>query len=252
MVRRQGDPDRLCVKCKQPPKLPAGCSSVRQVVQEVGVDPVIFDLVQQRLQRDGPQLCQVHQQTQAIVVCEDCAEFYCEQCRFLHSRQRVTKDHLQRRLPSAPPETPSQSDADDPESRGESRGAPLDDETRQWLQNEVKLLQQASREKRAVISTLTEAMGVVERLASQADQQRELLHNYMNTLSNCQVTHQIDDHTVVLRRGLDGASMTVDMEEMERHVMELTEASTPSESSMAALQEISARLSDMLAKRQDQ
>ena len=252
---RSGSP-LTCHSCGQHVSCPNGCSNISQVIQQFGTDPVLDHLVRQRLQSEGPKHCLAHENSDATMVCEDCHDYFCDTCSRVHSRQRVTIDHVLRLLPNAlhnsspescvptrpktsnsssksamiirnsprvttKPKAFSNSSTDsaatilnshDPLPRGQSAG---DKEGKQWIEKEVKLMQQSTSEWHTLQSTVKEIVPLGKQLLSMVEAQEQVLLTCADFLSSLDVTKQMDSQTYVVRRSTDDVETTVNTETLE-------------------------------------
>ena len=220
-----------------------GYSSVSQVMQQLGTDPVVQDLVQQRL-RSEKHLCHIHKETTASMVCEDCQEYYCDGCSNMHRELGMSTDHVLRLLSTAghhsssassvPPRFRAYSTSSIPSalsignlsvasaesamSIAESRD---ENEVRQWLQKVVPLLQQASSKKHAFVSSLKEMASVINQVVSTEGEQDELLQTYTDRLSRCHGVEQIGPHAFVITDGSSHSNMTMNIQCLEEHIIKM-------------------------------
>ena len=252
-----------CRSCKQHLPLPKGCSSVSQVIQQFGTDPVVDHLVRQRLQSEGPKHCLVHENSDATMVCEDCHDYFCDTCSRLHSKQTATTDHVLQLLPTAlrnapfascdPSNNPrtyatsstdsdaSISNPDDPPPSGQSAGTAGGKE---WLQKEVKLMQQSVTERRSLRSSVKEIVSLGERILNKVEAQERLLQTNTDVLSACDVTKETDGQNYVVRRSVDDAEMTVNAKALDRRLVDVR--NTCNLPSATAVERIRTQLSDLL------
>ena len=213
---------------------------VSQVVKQLGTDPVVHDLVQQRLSNQKHP-CHIHKETTATTVCEDCQEYYCDVCSHIHRNLGMSTDHVLRPLPAAGHDLPSassfsprlkahstssipaalsvsnlsmtsgESAASIAESRGES-------DVRQWIQKVVTLLQQASRDKHTILSSLKKMASVINEVLSTEAAQEEILQTYSDRLFRCDLAEQIDANTFVISGGRDDIMITLNIEHLEQRL----------------------------------
>ena len=242
LLQQQGGPHITCHLCARDLPLPRECSSVSQVVQRLGTDPVTDHLVQQRLLSQGRVGCQVHGNSDATMVCEDCHDYFCGSCCDVHRKQTATSDHVLRLLPTAlhnmsslsnilpTPKTyttsltdssVSISNPDDPQPHSQSRSKTV---SRQWLQKEAQLLQQSASDRRAAASTVKEIIALGEQILSKIEAQEQLLRTCSDCLSGCDVTYEKDSQTFVIRRSMDDVTMTVKTEGLERRLRHVRES----------------------------
>ena len=238
-----GGPHLTCHLCEKHLPLPKGCSSVSQVMQQLGTDPVVQDLVQQRL-RSQKHRCHIHKETTASMVCEDCQEYYCDGCSNMHRELGMSTDHVLRLLSTAghhsssassvPPRLRANSTSSIPSalsvgnlsvasvesamSIAESRD---ENEVRQWLQKVVTLLQQASSKKHTFVSSLKEMASVINQVVSTEGEQDELLQTYTDRLSCCHGVEQIGPHTFVITDGSGDSNMTMNIQCFEERIISM-------------------------------
>ena len=262
LLQQQGGPHITCHLCAQDLPLPRECGSVSQVVQQLGTDPVTDHLVQQRLLSQGRVGCQVHGNSDATMVCEDCHDYFCGSCCDVHRKQTATSDHVLRLLPTALhnmsslssiPPTPktyttsltdssiSISNPADPQPHSQSRGKTV---SRQWLQKEAQLLQQSASDRRAAASTVKEIIALGEQILSKIEAQEQLFQTCSGCLSGCDVTDEMDDQTFVIRRDVDNASMTVKTDGLERRLRHIRD--THHSPSVTTVERIRTQLTNLL------
>ena len=243
LLQQHGGLHLTCGLCKQHLPLPEGCSRVSQVVQQLGTDPVVHDLVQLRLLREK-HLCHIHKKTTATMVCEDCREFYCDDCCHIHRRLGATTDHVLRLLPKAGHHSPSASSAPPGLRAFSTSSIPSalsignlsvisaesslniamsggENEARQQFQKVVTLLQEASSKKHTFVSSLKELASVFNQVLSTEAAQDELLRTYTDRLSCCDVTELIDPHTFVITGGIDDSLTTMTIHYLERRILDV-------------------------------
>ena len=243
LLQHHGGPHLTCHLCEKHLPLPEGCSSVSQVMQQLGTDPVVQDLVQQRL-RSQKHLCHIHKQTTASMVCEDCQEYYCDGCSNMHRELGMSTDHVLRLLSTAghhsssassvPPRPRANSTSSIPsalsignlsvasaesamsiaESRDES-------EVRKWLHKVLTLLQQASSKKHTFVSSLKEMASVINQVVSTEGEQDELLQTYTDRLSRCHDVEQIGPHTFVITGGSGDFKTKMNIQCFEQRIINM-------------------------------
>ena len=260
LLHQPDNPRLTCRSCKKYLPLPEGCSSVSQVMQQLGTDPVVQDLVQQRLRSQGGYKCHVHQDTDAIVVCEDCHDCFCDTCSDVHSKQTVSTDHVLQPLSTAGLNTSSASSVP-PRPRADSTSStdsdlsignmsevsdessvsfsPLSSQSRslfslpsrdlsrdesealQRLREVVTRLQQASRTKHAFVSSLKEMASVINQVVSTEGEQDKLLQTYTDRLSRCHDVEQIGPHTFVITDSSDDLKATMNIQYFEERIINM-------------------------------
>ena len=244
LLHDHGGPHLTCHLCKKTTcPSPEGCSSVSQVMQQLGTDPVVQDLVQQRL-RSEKHLCHIHKETTASMVCEDCQEYYCDGCSNMHRELGMSTDHVLRLLSTAGHHSSSASSvpprprvhstssitsalsignlsvasAESEMSIAESRD---ENEVRKWLHKVLTLLQQASSKKHTFVLSLKEMASVINQVVSTEGEQDELLQTYTDRLSRCHDVEQIGPHTFVITDGSDDLNMTMNIQCLEEHIIKM-------------------------------
>ena len=245
LLQQPGGIHLTCRSCGQHLPLPEGCSSVSQVMQQLGTDPVVQDLVQQRLSSQK-HLCHIHKESAATTVCEDCHEYYCDGCSDMHRKLGMSRDHVLRLLPTAGHESTSASSVP-PRSRADSTSSIAsalsisnlsvasdesavsnaeshdENEVRLWLQKVVPLLQQASSKKHTFVSSLKELASVINQVVSTEGEQDELLQTYTDRLSRCHDVEQIGPHTFVITDGSDDFKTTMNIQCLEQRIINITD-----------------------------
>ena len=243
LLHHHGGPHLTCHLCEKHLPLPVGYSSVSQVMQQLGTDPVVQDLVQQRL-RSQKHLCHIHKETTASTVCEDCQEYYCDGCSNMHRELGMSTDHVLRLLSTAGHHSSSASSVP-PRPRANSISSitsalsvdnlsvasaesamiiaeSLDEnEVRQWLQKVVPLLQQASSKEHTFVSSLKEMASVINQVVSTEGEQDELLQTYTDRLSRCHGVEQIGPHTFVITDGSDHCKATMNIQYLEERIINM-------------------------------
>ena len=212
-------------------------------MQQLGTDPVVQGLVQQRL-RSQKHRCHIHKKTTASMVCEDCQEYYCDGCSNMHRELGMSTDHVLRLLSTAghhssstssvPPRLRVHSTSSIPsalsignlsvasaESAMSSAESRDENEVRQWLQKVVPLLQQASSKKHTFVSSLKEMASVINQVVSTEGEQDELLHTYTDRLSRCHDVEQIGPHTFVITDGSDDFKTTMNIQYLEERIINM-------------------------------
>ena len=260
LLHQSVNPRLTCRSCKKHLSIPVGCSSVSQVMEQLGTDPVVQDLVQQQLRSQGGYKCHVHQDTDATVVCEDCRDYFCDICSDVHSKQTVSTDHVLRPLSTAGLNTSSASSVP-PRPRADSTSSTDSDlsignmsefsvessvsfsalssqsksifsllsrdlsrdemEALQQLREMVTRLQQASRTKHAFVSSLKEMASVINQVVSTEGEQDELLQTYTDRLSRCHGVEQIGPHTFVITDGSGDLNTTMNILCFEERIIKV-------------------------------
>ena len=243
LLHHHGGPHLTCHLCEEHLPLPEGCSSVSQVMQQLGTDPVVQDLVQQRL-RSEKHLCHIHKEMTASMVCEDCQEYYCDGCSNMHRELGMSPDHVLRLLATAghhsssassvPPRLRVHSTSSIPsalsignlsvasaesamsiaESRDES-------EVKKWLHKVLTLLQQASSKKHTFVSSLKEMASVINQVVSTEGEQDKLLQTYTDRLSRCHDVEQIGPHTFVITGGSGDFKTKMNIQCFEQRIINM-------------------------------
>ena len=214
LLQRYGGPHLTCRSCGQHLPLPTGCSNVSEVLLHLGTDPVMQELVQQRL-LNQKHLCHSRKETTATTVCEDCHEYYCDDCSYIHENQIMTKEHVPLSLPTAlhsnrtdwPILIVEEGSRISSEFSSESIRSTNFKDSRQWLQKELEQLRQAAHQQRTVVAVLKEVCLVEEN-------QEQLLRSYIDILDRCFVTEGTDGYTHVFTSGRRDVRMTLNTDNL--------------------------------------
>jgi len=231
-----------CHTCQHHLPLPRGQGSAEftSLVQQLGTDPVMVQLVNQRLRGQGRQACLVCDNRDATSICQDCKEQYCDSCASTHRKLGALKDHVLQTLPQAlhnvssaacdvsrpSTDSPSSTDSfesirnplDPPSSRGQSRGAKR---WKKWLQQQVPLLQAALSEQDTVVTALTHIMAGVNNVLTLAQAHQHLLQTYVQSLPRLDVTERNDVNTVDATLTDDDVSVQVKLDSMQQRLRDV-------------------------------
>jgi hypothetical protein len=83
-----------CAVCQHELQLTRGqgSESFADVIQQLGVDPVMVEMVSDVLQSRNPESC-LFCPNDSTTLCTDCKEQYCSDCATKHTRQGIARDN---------------------------------------------------------------------------------------------------------------------------------------------------------------
>ncbi|XP_076438624.1 uncharacterized protein LOC143277625 [Babylonia areolata] len=238
--RQQAGPEAVCKMCSQHLGLPRD-QPFSQIVDQLGTDPVMEQLVHQALAAHTDIRCLNCDNNPATRVCVDCHDFFCDTCSKNHVRGRATKDHLLAVLPQSLLNAPSAAHAtprprspsiqsttsldsirNDPQSSSKSRSKSSGvKEWKEWVGKEVGLLQEAYREELHVETTLQDIVTLGQQLLDRVQAHREALNSYQQHLPGLHVIQGTDPNSFVIHVTDPDVTLHVQAQSLKRRVSEL-------------------------------
>ncbi|XP_076438481.1 uncharacterized protein LOC143277512 [Babylonia areolata] len=237
--RQQAGPEAVCKMCDLHLDLPRD-QPFSQIVDQLGTDPVMEQLVHQALAANTDIHCLNCNNNPVARVCVDCHDFYCDTCSKNHQRGRATKDHrlsvLPQSLLNAPsaahdtprPRSPSiQSTTsvdcirNDRQSSSKSIFKSSGVEWKKWVGKEVGKLQEAYRKELHVETTLQYIVAMGQQLLEKVQAYREVLNSYQQRLPGLHVIQGTDPNSFAIHDTDPDVTLHVQAQSLKRRVSEL-------------------------------
>ncbi|XP_070174743.1 uncharacterized protein [Littorina saxatilis] len=231
---------KRCPVCKT--SLPVQSEdTVSQLAQRFSSELVLHDLVNERLHDLGQQSCEVCQNRNATMICQDCGEMYCDGCASAHRKMRATKEHVQQTLPhtlyNAPPanrpptgtrrkQHPPSSSTVSGDSitnlpRAPTTRTKLD---RQWIEQQVQLFKKAICDVKKVARAAQNFMTLAQELSEDAKGKEEILNIYTNRLESAELRKDSDGHICVSGLSDDDVTATVKTQDLLPRLRDVRES----------------------------
>ncbi|XP_076438606.1 uncharacterized protein LOC143277612 [Babylonia areolata] len=257
---QQAGPEAVCKMCSQHLDLPRN-QPFSQIVDQLGTDPVMEQLVHQALAAHKDSRCLICNNP-AASVCVDCHEFYCDTCSKNHVRGRATKDHLLAVLPQSLLNAPSAAHAtprprspsiqsttsldsirNDPQSSSKSRSKSSGvKEWKEWVGKEVGLLQEVCKENMKVETTVQNIVTLGQQLLDRVQAHRGVLNSYQQHLPGLHVIQGTDPNSFAIHVSGPDVTVNVHSESLERRLCHIRSC----QSDVNRVKHIESRLSQLL------
>ncbi|KAK7087536.1 tripartite motif-containing protein 2-like [Littorina saxatilis] len=227
---------KACSTCKH--SLPVQTEqTVSQLTQLFSAEPVLHDLVNQRLQDLGQQSCHACQNRDATMICQDCREMYCDACSAAHKKMGMSSDHAQQPLPhtlcNAPLGAHSTKDATiRPQSQTSTRSEdsitnlPRTDpsqskQDRDTMKREIQLLQKAASDVKEVAQVAKNVSILAQKLAEDAEGKEQIINIYTARLLKADMKNGKSGHTYVSGLGHGDITADVKMQDLQRRLRDV-------------------------------
>ncbi|KAK7100357.1 uncharacterized protein [Littorina saxatilis] len=262
------DHNASCLVCERPLPKPNKGQTTVTLAKTLGTDPVVQELVNERLKELGKQPCLVCPNRDATIVCVDCKEMYCAGCSAAHRKMGVSQDHVMQELPQTLFNTPSAAacsaittvrnihlDASSCTASSASirntGNEPRDHESRaykkkwkSWVEPQIKVLTNAANERRKVLRKLKEILDLGGTLMSGVEKDEQTLNLYAAILNEYESTGQSSGKTFAVRLATTDVSVDVNTESMQRRLSDVIEILQSPEAS--AVESLIKRLQQLL------